>query len=333
MTNDASTPSSAPDLQGTRIGIYKIEQLLGQGGMGAVYSARSEAGREVAIKVLLEGRATQPDVRTRFQREWSVLEKIVHPNVVRLVDFPRSKQGPLYYVMELLRGQSLSDRLESEKFALADALALFADLVKGLCAVHEAGIVHRDIKPQNVFLCAAADTAAGFTAKILDFGFARVVGSQITGSGLLVGTPAYAAPEQASGDTVDVRVDVYALGLVMYKVLTGQHPFSTDDQVATLGHQLLSPPPPLSWLDEAVPVALEALVLRMLRKRPEDRPQSMREVEQALAQLGHGEVAEDSPFEDRPSNPIDDRYGPLNPLAERLVNSTLVKKGFRREKK
>ena len=333
MTNEAVPPPSAPELQGSRIGIYKLEQLLGQGGMGAVYRARSEAGREVAIKVLLEGRATQPDVRTRFQREWSVLEKIVHTNVVRLIDFPRSKEGPLYYVMELLRGQSLAERLEAEKLPLVDALTLFTELAKGLCAVHEAGIVHRDIKPQNIFLCDAKEAAAGFTAKILDFGFARVVGSQITGSGLLVGTPAYAAPEQASGDKVDVRVDVYALGLVMYKVLTGQHPFSTDDQVATLGHQLLSPPPPLSWLDDEVPIALEALVLRMLRKRPEDRPQSMQEVEQLLAQFAHADVGEDSPFEDRPSNPIDDRYGPLNPLAERLVNSTLVKKGFRREKK
>jgi serine/threonine protein kinase len=130
---------------------------------------------------------------------------------------------------------------------------------------------------------------------------------------------------------VDVRVDVYALGLVMYRAITGQHPFSTDDQVATLGHQLLSPPPPLSWLDEAVPVGLEALVLRMLRKRPEDRPQTMEEVSAELLALGAGAAHGAEPFyEDRPSNPIDDRYGPLNPLAESLVNHTLVKKGFRR---
>ena len=300
--------------------------------MGAVYRARSEAGREVAIKVLLEDRATQPDLRARFQREWSVLTKIEHPNVVRLVDYPRSSTGPLYYVMELLSGRSLAEQLDrEEKLPLSESLRLFRELASGLGAVHSAGIVHRDVKPANVFLAETQDDPDGFSAKILDFGLARVVGSQITGSGLMVGTPAYAAPEQASGDKVDVRVDVFALGLVMYRAITGQHPFSTDDQVATLGHQLLSPPPPLSWLDEAVPVGLEALVLRMLRKRPEDRPQTMEEVSAELLALGAGAAHGAEPFyEDRPSNPIDDRYGPLNPLAESLVNHTLVKKGFRR---
>jgi serine/threonine-protein kinase len=318
-------------LAGTRLGVYRLESLIGEGGMGAVYRARSEAGREVAVKVLLAERATQPDVRTRFQREWSVLTKIEHPNVVRLVDYPRSSTGPLYYVMELLHGRSLAEQLDrTEKLPLGEALRLFRELASGLGAVHAAGIVHRDVKPANVFLADAPEDPAGFVAKILDFGFARVVRSQITGSGLLVGTPAYAAPEQASGDRVDVRVDVYALGLVMYRVLTGQHPFLTDDQVATLGHQLLSPPPPLSWLDEGVPVALEALVLRMLRKRPEDRPESMEEVGRELLALSVADGAQESLYEDRPSNPIDDRYGPLNPLAERLVEHALVKKGFRR---
>jgi eukaryotic-like serine/threonine-protein kinase len=326
------SPRDSGPLSGTRLGVYRLEGLIGEGGMGAVYRARSEAGREVAIKVLLEERATQPDVRARFQREWSVLTKIEHPNVVRLVDYPRSSAGPLYYVMELLTGRTLAEQLDrAEKLPLGDALRLFRELASGLGAVHAAGIVHRDVKPLNVFLADSPDDPEGFNAKILDFGLARVVGSQITGSGLMVGTPAYAAPEQASGDSVDVRVDVYALGLVMYRVLTGQHPFSTDDQVATLGHQLLSPPPPLSWLDEAVPVDLEALVLRMLRKRPDARPQSMEEVaSELLALTAGGTPRAGALYEDRPSNPIDDRYGPLNPLAESLVKNTLVKKGFRR---
>ncbi len=313
-----------------RLGPYQLVELIGEGGMGAVYGALSDTGEKVAIKLLRADKASNPDVRTRFQREWSVLEKVSHPNVIRLIDFPRAETGPLYYVMELLTGETLFDFLErEEKLPIESALTLFRELASGLQAVHAAGIVHRDVKPLNVFLCKAPGAASGFTAKLLDFGFARVVGSQITGSGLLVGTPAYAAPEQASGDKVDLRVDIYALGLVMYRVVTGQHPFSTDDQIATLGHQLLSPAPPLSWLEESMPVALETLILRMLRKRPEARPQTAQEVVDAIDGL---EDAGDPPFEDRPSNPIDDRYGPLNPLAESMFRNALAKKGFRPKK-
>lgn len=323
------TDANTGERAGTRLGRYQLTELLGEGGMGAVYAARTDDGETVAVKLLREDKASHPDVRARFQREWSVLERVSHPNVVRLIDFPREERGPLWYVMELLEGESLFDLLErEEKLPLDKALRLFRELASGLDAVHAAGIVHRDVKPLNVFLCTAPEAKVGFVSKLLDFGFARVVGSQITGSGLLVGTPAYAAPEQASGDKVDVRVDVYALGLVMYRVLTGQHPFSTDDQIATLGHQLLSPPPPLSWLDEGVPIDLEALVLRMLRKRPEARPQSAREVLDALDAMDAVGERSDGAY-DRPSNPIDDRYGPLNPLAEGLFKNALAKKGFR----
>lgn len=323
---DAPVSSQRPsrELLGTKVGPYKLERVLGEGAMGAVYRARDTNGRTVAVKVLLESATVKPGVRERFEREWSVMQGIEHPNVVRMIAHQEGRKGPLYYAMELLDGETLWDRLErDERLSIELSMQLFAQLAAGLRAVHAAGIIHRDVKPQNVFLCPRHD--GGFTAKILDFGLARVVGSQITGSGLIVGTPAYIAPEQASGDTVDARVDVYALGLVMYRAITGQHPFSTDDQVATLGHQLLSPAPPLSWLDEEVPPALEALVLRMLRKRPESRPQSMDEVEDELAAIVRGDVQ----HEDRPSSPPDDRYGPLNPLAESLVKNALAKRGFR----
>lgn len=315
---------------GTRLGPYQLLELLGEGGMGAVYSAVTDAGDKVAIKLLRSDKANHPDVRARFQREWAVLEKVSHPNVIRLIDFPRTDTGPLWYVMELLTGETLFEYLErDEKLPLWQALPLFRELASGLQAVHDAGIVHRDVKPLNVFLCDAPEKDAGFSAKLLDFGFARIVGSQITGSGLLVGTPAYAAPEQASGDKVDLRVDIYALGLVMYRVITGQHPFSTDDQIATLGHQLLSPAPPLSWLEESMPAPLETLILRMLRKRPESRPQSAAEVLHALDNL-------DDPrgfltVEEVSANPIDDRYA-LTPLAESMLKNAFAKKGFRQKK-
>jgi eukaryotic-like serine/threonine-protein kinase len=313
-------------LSGTALGGYQLESLLGDGAMGEVYRARERhTGQHVAVKVLIESKTQNPSVRERFEREWRVMQGISHPNVIALLDWPKHKQGVLYFAMELLDGETLYHRLEREKVPPDVAVTVFEQLAEALAAVHAAGIVHRDVKPQNIFL---SEDASGKTrVKLLDFGLARVAGSQITGSGLIVGTPAYVAPEQASGDKVDERVDVYALGLVMYRVLTGQHPFSSDDQVTTLGHQLLSPPPPLSWLDEDVPEALEALVLSMLRKRPEDRPQSMKEVLEALSASKRGE----SIFPVRLSNPPDDRYGPLNPLAESLVKGALVTKGFRRK--
>jgi len=185
------------------------------------------------------------------------------------------------------------------------------------------------VKPQNIFLCKTPASWQGkrLSVKILDFGLARVFGSQITGSGVIVGTPAYVSPEQAAGDRVDVRSDVYGLGLVMYRALTGHHPFTSDDQVTTLGHQMLSPPPPLSWLEESVPAGLEALVLSMLRKRPDDRPATMVDVLKELAIVDRQRHADEPAA--RVTNPPDDRYGPLNPLAEGLVKNALRGKGFR----
>lgn len=298
--------------------------------MAQVYRARDRAnGRVVAIKVLREGKAPHPSLRERFEREWRLMQAITHPAVVAVLDWPDDPIGPLYYVMELLEGETLAHRLDrEERMPVGIAIEIFRDVAQGLGAVHAARSVHRDIKPQNIFLV----EGDRLRAKILDFGLARVFGSQITGSGVIVGTPAYVSPEQASGDRVDPRSDIYALGLVMYRVLTGQHPFVSDDHVTTLGHQILSAPPPLSWLEESVPRSLEALVLHMLRKQPEDRPQTIALVDERLAEIERA-IHRDDPSSarmDRPSNPPDDAYGPLNPLAESLVKNALVAKGFRK---
>jgi serine/threonine protein kinase len=327
---DGDQQPEAP-LVGRDLGRYRLESALGEGGMAHVYRAvERTSGHKVAVKVLREGKSPQPQLRERFEREWRVMQEITHPNVVAVLDWPDDPIGPLYYVMELLEGETLGQRLEREgRLSHDEAMSLFEQLAKGLVAVHDAGSVHRDIKPQNVFLCRVPESARGtrVAAKILDFGLARVFGSQITGSGVIVGTPAYVSPEQAAGDRVDPRSDVYALGLVMYRALTGHHPFTSDDQVATLGHQLLSPPPPLSWLEESVPAALEALVLQMLRKKPDDRPQTMLDVLHELAAIDR--TAHDAPPSARMTNPPNDRYGPLNPLAEGLVKNALRAKGFR----
>ncbi len=320
--------SPAAQLSGRRFGAYLVEGKLGEGGMGDVYRAvdtRSE--RKVALKVLGDERAQNPALLARFEREWRILRDVVHPHVVTLLDWPHEQGKQSYFVMELLEGRTLDAAFaHGPELDQQTLYEVFGQLADGLSAVHEAGIIHRDVKPENIFL---VDGPAPF-AKLLDFGLARVEKSQITGAGLLVGTPSYVAPEQITGDAVDARADVYAFGLVMYRALTGHHPFANDDQVVTLGHQLLSPPPPLSWLRDDVPPSLEALVLRMLRKKPEDRPSSMKAVAAALHAIARGDL--ESVVEgDRASNPPDDRYGPLNPLAESLVKRTLARKGFRAE--
>jgi eukaryotic-like serine/threonine-protein kinase len=325
--SEAVTSPPVEMLSGTRIGAYLVEGKLGKGGMGDVYRAVDQrTGRTVALKVLGEARAQNEALLARFEREWRVLRDVVHPNVVTLLDWPHDHRKTTYFVMELLEGQTLDARLEGgialERPVFFETMGQIGD---GLVAVHAAGIVHRDVKPENIFLCGDSPTVA----KLLDFGLARIQKSQITGAGTLVGTPSYVAPEQITGDAVDARADIYSFGLVMYRALTGHHPFANEDQVTTLGHQLLSPPPPPSWLREEITPQLEALILRMLRKKPEDRPRSMGEVVATLHLLAHGDIDDDDGA--RASNPPDDRYGPLNPLAESLVKRTLVRKGFKPE--
>lgn len=318
--------STLERLAGKRLGAYLVEDKLGKGGMGEVYRALdTRTGQRVALKVLGEDRAHNPGLMARFEREWRVLRDVCHPHVVTLLDWPHQAVDFPFFVMELLEGETLASRIDNgQALELAAFYDVMGQIADGLHAVHKAGIVHRDVKPENVFLCNGKQA----TAKLLDFGLARVEKSQITGSGLLVGTPSYVSPEQITGDAIDARADIYALGLVMFRALTGHHPFASDDQVVTLGHQLLSPPPPPSWLREEIPPALEALVLRMLRKKPEDRPSSVREISGMLRLLARGDI-DDELEAGRPSNPPDDRYGPLNPLAESLVKKTLARKGFK----
>jgi serine/threonine-protein kinase len=311
----------------SRVGRYRLERKLGGGGMGDVYRAvDEETGVTVALKVLAEQRAKDGGMLARFRREWEILREVSHPNVVALLDWPRDDTGLQYFAMELLEGETLGSHVRARgRIDLELARDVLRDVAGGLDAVHAAGIIHRDIKPENVFLVAGDRRRA----KILDFGLARVQKSQITGTGVLVGTPSYVAPEQITGDEVDARADIYALGVVMYQAIAGHHPFASEDQVVTLGHHLLSPPPPLSWLREDVPRDLEALVLGMLRKRPGDRPASMAAVLAALAEAERAPHDEQAGDESRASNPPDDRYGPLNPLAESLVRHTLARKGFK----
>jgi serine/threonine protein kinase len=303
---------------------YRIDALLGEGGMGEVYAGSDLwSKREVALKVLSPRVWHHGQARLRADVERRALRRIQHPNVVQLLDWVVVDMLPVL-VLERLHGLTL-DRYVARSGTLSheEALACFAATARGMAAVHAQGFVHRDVKPQNVFLVTGRDGLPR-EVKLLDFGLARTEKQAITGIGMLVGTPAYSAPEQVLGDVVDPRVDVYSLGLTMYCAIGGHHPFASRDSHETLAHQVLTAPPPLSWLREDVDPDLEALIARMLRKRPELRPSTADEVADELAALAaRGRRARREGDGEPMAFDPDDVYTPRNPAGETMMRTVL----------
>lgn len=274
-------------------GRYEIMTLLGEGGMGRVYRARHRAlGKEFALKVLRTELANEAAVPERFLREARAAAAISHPSVVKITDFGVFPDGAPYFVMELLEGRSLAALLR-QRGALPAALAarLSAEIAKALSAAHDAGVVHRDLKSENIHL--GGEGPQDYTVKVLDFGLAKVAGSsRLTRQGMVFGTPYYMSPEQAMGETVDARSDVYSLGIIMYEMFTGRLPFVADTFMGVLTQHLrVAPKPPSTMVDPSLaPLvgAYEPILLRCLAKRPEERFQSMAELLGALeSTLGH----------------------------------------------
>lgn len=259
---------------------YRIEQRLGAGGMGVVYRATDlELEDEVAIKVL-KLRDMEEDQRvSRFKQEIRLARKIVHTNVCRIYDF--GSWGELRFVtMELLDGQTLDDLMGSgEVVDLETRLGLFRGLLAGLEAAHEAGIIHRDIKPQNVMV-----TGDGRSV-LMDFGIARQFQSEeITTTGEVVGTPVYMAPERLLGREVDQRCDIYSLGVILFELITGRQPFAGNTVFEIAQHQINDPVPSPREVDPDIPTWLDLIVLKMLEKNPEHRFQSVAQVMTVLSQ-------------------------------------------------
>jgi len=255
----------------TFAGRYLVESVLGSGGMGTVYKARdTELGEIVAIKTLRPELVSEEGSRERFKDEIRLTRRITHRNVVRTHDFGESN-GLWYITMEYVEGLTVRELLDSRgTLGVESALAIGTQLAESLIVAHATGVIHRDIKPQNLLL----DDAG--VLKVMDFGVARLAQSTArhTQAGLIVGTPAYMSPEQLTGEDVDARSDLYAVGAVLFELLTGQLPLNGPTVMALFAKVLAEDPPRPSALVEGVPPALDDLVMRLLAKRPEDRVQS-----------------------------------------------------------
>lgn len=272
-------------------GKYKIIKKIGEGGMGSVYIANQEPiDRKVAVKVLLGKLAEDEIAVKRFEQEAKAISKMQHPNTVTIYDFGRTKEDEderLYIVMEYLKGKTLTQVLRQDG-VLAPHRA--ARIMRQVCAslqdAHAAGIIHRDLKPDNIFLTEVGGDKDW--VKVLDFGVAKLADSEgagtLTQTGMIFGTPKYMSPEQAEGRPIDYRADIYALGVVMYELLTGRPPFVADTPVGLLLKHISEAPTPFQRVrpDLNVDPRLEAVVMRALDKRPEGRQQMVAELSQAL---------------------------------------------------
>ena len=265
---------------GTKLGPYEIVSPLGAGGMGEVYRAHDpRLGRSVAIKVLPSHLSSDPDLKLRFEREARAISKFSHPHICTLYDVG-SQEGTDYLVMEYVEGETLEQRLAKSPLPPTQAMTYGVQIADALDKAHRHGIIHRDLKPGNVML-----TKSG--AKLLDFGLAKlreepspvaaaltemtVEGERLTAEGMLVGTFQYMAPEQMEGKQPDTRSDIFALGAVLYEMLTGKAAFSGKTKASIIAAILSSDPPPLSNLQPLAPPALERAVKQCLAKDPDER--------------------------------------------------------------
>jgi serine/threonine-protein kinase len=278
---------------GQIVGSYKVVRKLGEGGMGAVYEAvQEQIGRHVAIKVLLAGAATNAQIAQRFFNEARAVNLIDHPSLVEIFDMGHLPDGTAFIVMELLKGESLTDRIRNTPGGLGlAALRTTRQIASALAAAHEKQIVHRDLKPDNVFLVADPEAPGGERAKVLDFGIAKMAaelqsGPLKTSTQMLMGTPAYMAPEQCRSSTnVNDKADVYSLGIILFQMLSGRLPFDGSDTMQLLYAHVHEPPPSLGSVVEGAPAELVAAVDAMLAKDADARP-TMAEVVATMARLG-----------------------------------------------
>jgi CheY-like chemotaxis protein len=289
-------------------GRYRVGALIGVGGMGSVYEAERVdlAQMRVAMKILHPSIGARADLVMRFRREAETIAAIDHPNIVRILDFQTHQGEPAFLVMERLHGEPLGDAIARDgRFSAERAAFVASQVLSALSAAHASNVVHRDLKPDNVFLI----TMSGLRdiVKLLDFGVAKLmnarVNEKLTQTGSVLGTPAYMAPEQARGASVDHRSDLYAVGCMMYEALTGSPPFTAENYNALLFEIQKGVPTPLEVLSPDVDPALVAIVNRAMAKNPTERYQTAEAMESALALWVAPNSARSVLESNRPPNP------------------------------
>ncbi|MFB6373206.1 MAG: protein kinase, partial [Bradymonadaceae bacterium] len=271
---------------------FEIEGLLGEGGMGKVYAGRQlSVDRQVAVKILQPNLVDDEEAIKRFFRETRVISDLNHPNVIQLYDFGQEPEtGVLYYVMEMVEGRELSALLEEEggrRLAPPLALEIAHQTCRGLAEPHAEGIIHRDLKPENLMLVPMAD--GRFQVKVLDFGLAHGLQSEtgLTSTGMVCGTVQYMSPQQAEGGDLGPETDIYALGVILFEMLTGQPMFGGDTPMEIMLKHVQNEPPDLSTLPIAddIPPELPELVRMMVRKKPADRPGDVLELQDRIDEI------------------------------------------------
>ena len=270
---------------------YLLQNRIGSGGMATIYRARDlQMDRVVAVKVLREAYSTNPKFVTRFQREARAASALQHPNIVQVYDYGQT-DGNYYIVMELVEGTDLRSYLSSHDVLDVDRAIIIAhDIALGLGAAHRRGIVHRDVKPQNVLI------GIDGSIKLTDFGIVSLYknahAERLTTSGMTLGTVQYFAPEQAQGEIVSPAADVYALGIVMYEMLTGHPPFDGNSPVVVAMQHIQDQPEPPGQFNPSIPAALEEVILRCLEKEPGTRFPDGSQLARALEMLGDAKMSE-----------------------------------------
>ena len=307
---------------GTRLGPYEIQSAIGAGGMGEVYKARdTRLDRTVAIKVLPAELSADPERRARFEREARAVAALSHPHICTLYDIG-THDAVTYLVMEHLAGESLAQRLTRGPLPVAQALELGAQIADALDAAHKHGIIHRDLKPGNVMLTGGGSGRSGVTsAKLLDFGLAKLVAHgerpalasdasaptqtvPMTARGAIVGTLQYMAPEQLEGKEADARTDLWALGALLYEMVTGKRAFQADSDVSLIGAILNTEPAGLATLQPLTPPSLERLVTRCLAKHPDDRWDTAHDVADELRWIAQSSSASIAPAPAQPRRKV-----------------------------
>lgn len=292
LTKRASPSKSEDPLIGRQIEKYRVVRKIGEGGMGFVYEAEHvHIGKKVALKVLREDYTKKEDVIARFQQEARSASIIGHPNIIDVTDFGYTPDGRVFFVMEYLEGDDLATMLESEKvLPYKRVIGIMTQVCDALYAAHQKSIIHRDMKPENIFLINPGTEKE--TVKILDFGIAKMSvldqeGRKLTKTGVVFGTPEYMSPEQAAGKSIDHRVDIYALGIILYEMLTGKVPFTGETFMAVLSKHIFEPVPPVEKVNPSaeVPEPLKKIVYKCLEKEPEDRFSDACELKEALEEI------------------------------------------------